>query len=101
MKQKLLKSIFIVVVVASSIGGFKVYNSNLENGSQLLLENIEAFSDYIETTTTWVCDAAHKKECQMSCGRCKTIVRGTGNASGSHSCTIVVTPKNPFQPCKD
>lgn len=102
MRKNYLKSTFVVVaVVASCFGGFKTYDLSRQNGNLLLLENVEALSDYLEVITTWKCDNSHKYDCQMFCGRCTTVVMGRGNGTGSHTCVFVETPKDPVVPCNN
>lgn len=92
MKNSIIKLTFVTaVVVASGIGALKAYNSNCQNENLLLVENVEALSDHVETVTTWNCDGSTKYECAIQCGRCGTAIKGRGNLTGVHSCSYEVS----------
>lgn len=96
MKISILKSTFAVVVVAaSSIGALKAYDSNCQNENQILIENVEALSDIVETVTTWSCDGQSKIKCGAECGLCHTRISSRGILSGTHSCTVIVDKPKP------
>ena len=84
MKKKILLAGAVALMAAAAVTGFSVYNKT--NVSDLLNANVEALASG-ETHTTWQCDGSSKPKCKAHCGACGTSISGTGELTGTHSCS--------------
>lgn len=88
---------FMLVVI---MGGM-YFNSltSVQNGSDLLIKNVEALSEGdIISETTWQCSGKKKDPCGAACGNCRAYVKGTGKLEGEHRCISAISPSDPILP---
>ena len=84
LKKKLLLAGVAVLLAAAAVTGYSAYSRS--NVPDLLSANVEALARG-ETHTTWQCDGSSKTKCKAHCGACGTSVSGTGELTGTHSCS--------------
>lgn len=85
--KKRLKFLSLAIVFASAVSFAFTKGLIVDEMSDFALENVEALSGG-DTSTSWNC-LGQKNKCYRKCGTCGTIVKGTGNMTGSHSCSFM------------
>jgi|GEM_PF-4465056 hypothetical protein len=88
MKRKSIKYSILFTVLFTIVLGIKAYNYS--NTSLLLIQNLEAINEPIESQNdfTIVCDHNYSCPCMVRCPRCETLIEkindyGAGTLYGS------------------